>query len=419
MTSTAWDNRSAASTGEAPQERTLGQWLTPVVTLAAVLYNFVLCFVNTKLFGISPSIVISAEIALIGIALGLVCYRNSTLYAILLLLAVYFYGVMVIRSEFDAKIIRDILIPIAFFFLGRGLGSLRSANRLVTALIFIAFGAAIFEWLALGTYLNYFDVSRYYIARGTATEEEHQYFQGFFNSTRFANRTLLPFLGDHRVSGVFLEAPSVGNFGTIVFAWMLLRDRKRSLAFIAKTGAIVAIIVLADARFGLFFCLLTFVLYFISPVIRPTVLFIAPFLAMIALVTYAGVEGREAFSNDMPGRFLYAGQILSGIDLPQVFGLQASDISTGVRFASDPVNDSAYTYVLVKLGILGAAALWGLFVYAPVPDMDAWRFKTVVAFYYILVLTIAASAFTIKTAALLWFLYGTLNNPNRSASHVA
>lgn len=302
MTSTAWDNRSAASTGEAPQERTLGQWLAPLVTLAAVLYNFGLCFVNTKLVGISPSIVISAEITLVGIALCLVRRRNSTLYAVLLLLAVYFYAVMVFRCEFDAKIIRDILIPIAFFFLGCSLGSLRSADRLVTALIVIAFGVAIFEWLALGTYLQYFDVSRYYIARGTATEEEHQYFQGFFNSTRFANRTMLPLLGDHRVSGVFLEAPSVGNFGTIVFAWMLLRDRKHSFAFIAKTVAIVAIIVLADARFGLFFGLLTLVLFGIGRVIRPTMLFIAPFLAMIALVTYAGVEGREAFSNDMMRR---------------------------------------------------------------------------------------------------------------------
>jgi putative polymerase len=85
-----------------------------------------------------------------------------------------------------------------------------------------------------------------------------------------------------------------------------------------------------------------------------------------------------------------------------------------VRFASDPVNDSAYTYVLVKIGIFGAAALWALFTYMPVLDKDASRFKSFVAFYYILVLTIAASAFTIKTAALLWFLCGTLNNPRRS-----
>jgi putative polymerase len=56
------------------------------------------------------------------------------------------------------------------------------------------------------------------------------------------------------------------------------------------------------------------------------------------------------------------------------------------------------------------AALWALFVYSPVHDHDALRFKNFVAFYYVAVLPIAASVFTIKTAALLWFLYGTLNN---------
>jgi putative polymerase len=275
----------------------------------------------------------------------------------------------------------------------------------------IALADALFEWLDFATYVHYFDVARYYVARGTATVEEHHYFQGFFNSTRFDNRTLLPFLGNHRVSGIFLEAPSVGNFETIVFAWMLLRP-KRAWSFVLKTLAVLCVIVLADARFGLYFCLLVIAVRALCPLIRPTMLFVAPFIAMTALVLYAGSEGQQAWSNDMLGRFYYAGQILAHINAAQVFGLQASDISTGASFAADPVNDSAYTYVLVEVGLIGAAALWALFIYSPVADKDAWRFKTVVALYYILVLTIAASAFTIKTAALLWFLNGTLNRSN-------
>jgi putative polymerase len=411
MTSNVW-NPFTPSTVEARLRQATEQWSAPVVTFAAVLYNFLLCFVNTTLLGIGPSTVISAEIVLIGLALGLVFNRTRTLYVILSLVAAYFYSVMLVRFEFDAKILRDILIPVAFFFLGCYLGSLRAADRLVTMLIYIALGAALFEWLAVETYLRYFDVSQYYTARGTATQQEHQYFQGFFNSTRFDNRTLLPFLGDHRVSGIFLEAPSVGNFGTIVFAWLLLRP-EHLWPFVAKTAAIATIIVLADARLGLYFCILILPLYVLSPIMRPTMFFVAPFLAMLALVIYAEAEVRDVFSNDMLGRFLYAGQLLSTIDFAQIFGLQASDISTGVRFASDPVNDSPYTYVLTKIGIVGAAALWALFIYTPVQGTDARRFKTVVAFYYIVVLTIAASVFSIKTAALLWFLYGTLNNHNR------
>lgn len=407
MASIEW-KQPAATFGRAEYALPIAERLGPILTLTAVLYNWLLCFVNTVLLTISSAVVISAEVVLIGSALTLVWRRSFRLNAILVAVAAYFYTVMMIRAQFDPKILRDVLIPIAFFFLGCHFGTLRAADRLVTLLIIVALAAALFEWLAPTTYSHFFDVGRYYIERGTASQEQHQFFGGFFNSARFQNRTLLPFLGDHRVSGIFLEAPSVGNFAGIAFAWILLRP-KRLWSFMLKIAALLVIVVLADARFGLYFCLFVAAIYPFSRFIPRTVLFIGPFVAMIALVTYASAKGPQVFDNDMVGRFLYAGQILSEIYATQVFGLGASDISTGASFASDPVNDSAYTYVLVEIGILGAAALWALFVYSPVADRTAWRFKTVVAFYYILILTIAASAFTIKTAALLWFLYGALN----------
>ena len=407
MASIEW-KQPAATFGRPEYALTIAERLGPILTLTAVLYNWFLCFVNTVLLTISSAVVISAEVILISSALTLVWRRSFRLNAILVALAAYFYTVMMIRSQFDPKILRDVLIPIAFFFLGCHFGTLRAADRLVTLLIIVALTGALFEWLAPTTYSHYFNVARYYIERGTASQEQHQFFGGFFNSARFQNRTLLPILGDHRVSGVFLEAPSVGNFAGIAFAWILLRP-KRLWSFMLKVTALLVIVVLADARFGLYFCLFVAALYPLSRFITRTMLFIAPFVAMIALVTYASAKGPQVFDNDMVGRFLYAGQILSEIYAAQVFGLGASDISTGASFASDPINDSAYTYVLVEIGILGAAALWALFIYSRVADRTAWRFKTVVAFYYILILTIAASAFTIKTAALLWFLYGTLN----------
>src|SRR4029077_20493889 len=195
--------------------------------------------------------VISSEVVLIGLALSMVWRRSFMLSAILVALAAYFYTVMMIRSHFDPKILRDVLIPIAFFFLGCYFGTLRLADRLVTVLIVVAFADAMFEWLAPSTYSHFFNIARYYIERGTTTEDQHQFFGGFFNSARFQNRTLLPILGDHRVSGIFLEAPSVGNFAGIAFAWILLRP-KRLWSFALKTIAALMIVVLADARFGLY-----------------------------------------------------------------------------------------------------------------------------------------------------------------------
>jgi putative polymerase len=416
---------STISTGE-PAGGPQATSLAAVVVFAAVLFNLALCFVNTTLFGVGVSAVIAAEIALIGMALGLIWYRGYALYTILLLLTAYFFAVMLIRSELDPKIARDLVIPIVFFFLGRYLGSFRSADRLVTLLIFVALGCALFEWLALNTYLHFFDVIHYYQARGTEQTLEADTAAGLFikgtetagglfiNATRFDERTLLPFLGEHRVSGIFMEPVSLGNFGAIAFAWVLLRDRSRIWIFGAKILAIATILVLADARFGFYLCLFALVIYIAAPLIRPTMLFVAPFLAIIALVTYSGIHWNEVWDNTIIGRFLSSGHSIASLDPWQVLGLRISNL-----FSSGYAGDSGYGYVLVKVGLVGLAAIWALFTYAPVLDEDAWRFKLFIVFYIVFLLTISASLFSIKTAALLWFLYGTLNNKKETARAAA
>ena len=92
-----------------------------------------------------------------------------------------------------------------------------------------------------------------------------------------------------------------------------------------KVLALATILVLADARFGFYFCFFTLAIYLAAPIIRPTMLFLAPFLAIIALVTYAGAHWQETFDNGMAGRFLRAGDALATLDPLQVLGLRISD----------------------------------------------------------------------------------------------
>jgi putative polymerase len=418
-------NPYAAASGQHVETQASQQILAVVVVFAAVLFNLVLCFVNTTLFNIGANVVIGVEMTLLGLALGLIWYRGYGLYTIVLLGTAYFFIVMLARSEFDAKIVRDLLIPIIFFFVGSHLGSLRSADRLVTVLIIVALSGALFEWLALNTFLHYFDVIHYYQARGTEQNLQADAAGGLFirgsdtnaglyiNGTRFEERTLLPFLGVHRVSGIFLEPVSVGNFGVIAFAWVLLRDRSRIWILVAKTAAIATILVLADARFGCYLSVFTLIVYLVSRAIRPTMLFLGPFLALLALVTYAGMHLNEPWDNTLAGRLLSSGNSLLALDSREVLGLRNEEFSE--FFRSGLAGDSGYGYVLAKVGLVGMVASWALFTYAPVFDEDAWRFKTFIAFYIVFLLAISASSlFSIKTAALLWFLHGTLNNPQRS-----
>jgi putative polymerase len=414
-------NPSAFSVGGKHFSPGIDRRLAPFVVLAAVIFNFILCFIDTNVFTINASVVISCEIVLIATAFSLICYREIFLYEIFLVLAAYFFTVMLVRFDFDPKILRDLLIPFVFFRMGCYLGSVRWCDRLVTSLIVLTLGAALFEWFALDTYLHYFNVMQYYLARGTEINDAYTanglFIRGtdtaaglFINGTRFEQRALLPFLGAHRVSGIFLEPVSVGNFGAIACAWLLLRYRTGVWPLVAKLLAIATVLVLADARLGVYLSIFTLAIYLAAPLIRPTMLLFAPFLMMVALVMYSGVNWQILSDNTIAGRLLGGGESLSSLNLWQILGLQVSKAFSG-RFVGD---DSGYGYLLVKVGLLGLAAMWALFVYTPPLDKDALRFKNFIAIYAVVLLTISASLFTVKTAALLWFLYGTLNNQNRA-----
>ena len=53
--------------------------------------------------------------------------------------------------------------------------------------------------------------------------------------------------------------------------------------------------------------------------------------------------------------------------------------------------------------------LWTVLAYAPAAEARAWRFHCMVMVYLLLLMLISDSFYSIKTAALLWFLLGTSN----------
>ncbi|CAH1653362.1 putative polymerase [Hyphomicrobiales bacterium] len=382
----------------APAQSDFRQSLVLPILLAALAFNFALCFVNTNVMGVSASMVMLVEVMLVGCTFLLIADRSPALYFVLLGIFSYVGALMLFRGVIDPKILRDLMIPVVFFILGLKRGNLALGDRAVTWSILIVLGAALFEWMFLDTFLKYFDVIGYYVSRGSVDAAATTGEAGLFVSgTRFEGRTLLPFLGEHRVSSVFLEPVSVGNFGAVAFAWVLSRDIRRPQAFISKTLAIMTILVLGDARFGMYLCGITLGLYLVAPLVRPGMVFVAPFLAIIALITYASVKGNIAWDNTIFGRFLLAGQLINTLGLGEAMGLV---------YTSTDFNDSGYAYALSQLGVLGFAGVWALFVFVRVPEGQPRRFMLFVAFYIILLLCISVSFATIKTAALLWFLAG-------------
>jgi hypothetical protein len=63
--------------------------LAPLVIFATVLLNFGLCFINTNIFKVSPSVVIASAIVLIAVSFSLIWYHST----------VCTFSVMLVRSD--------------------------------------------------------------------------------------------------------------------------------------------------------------------------------------------------------------------------------------------------------------------------------------------------------------------------------
>ena len=355
----------------------------------------------------------ASEVALIATTLILMIGRGFDLFVILGVYVAYSIFLGALQGSFDPKPVRDMMIPVIFYFAARELGSREEGDRIVWISIAIVLVVGLYEYAFLKQFVKVFDILGYYVSRGTvqAAAAELSEDRLFASGMRYEGRTLLPFLGEHRVSSVFLEPVSVGNFGAICFAWIALRNWGKPLRMLAQLLPVVTIFVLADARFGLTVSLLSIAVYLVAAHTSRGLVVAAPFALVIALAWIGYTYPDVAWDNTLRGRILLSGQMLSKLDFSDVFALVRNDAFT---------SDSGYTYTMVKIGLAGLVGMWVLFVLAPARDLESWRFRIFTAVYMSLLLVISNSIYSIKTAALLWYLVGALDAaPRRIAAPAA
>lgn len=376
-------------------------WRAPVtaaVLIGALVFNAGLCLVNTVIFPVSDTLVMGCEMVLVALALGMAATRDAALYLILGLFVSYMLLLMAMRPMLDLKAVRDVLIPVAFYFLGRRLLDVRLVDKvaLVSGAIVLAMG--LFEYLDLDLFSKYFNVIQYYIARGTvaASEVTDKSSTLFASGMRPDARNILPFLGPHRVSSVFLEPVSAGNFGAILVMWGLVRRGMPGRWALMALGA--SAIVLSDARFGLYVCLVTVALTLAGARVPRVLVYLAPFGLLAGLAIYGLSSAQVDWENNLAGRMLWTARLITSLDLDGIFGLLADKIF---------LSDSGYAYSLRSFGLIGVVFLWALVVFGREVNPDAWRFKLLVAAYLTLLMLISDSPYSIKTAALMWFMLGT------------
>jgi putative polymerase len=366
--------------------------------IGGLVFNFLLCFANTRVMAIRDSHVMMMELAIIGTAFLVAADRRAGFYLILGIFTTYMLLLFALRGQNDVKALRDIFIPVVFFAVGSRLGDIRLADRLVVWSAIIALVFAGFEYFFLPVYLDWFNVLGYYISRGTVTlADSYGATKGLFISgNRPEPRSVFAFLGQHRVSSVFLEPVSMGNFGAIVFAWAMFRRGWAGRWFLFP--AALTMTIFADARFGLFTCILMAVLTPFFRIIPRTVWLVVPILFLAVIGAYGLVSGVEAGDNSLSGRIQATAAIISRLPVGAVLGVEAANSFTA---------DSGLAYTLTKFGLVGFAALWALFVFQPLRSARAWNLHSMMILYLALIMVISNSFFSIKTAALMWFITGT------------
>ncbi len=411
-TSAGQQNPNAHYATAADGGRSAPRWALFVLVFGAMSFNMALCFVNTQIGGIGDAYIIACEILIISTVI-VFCLRwmDETVLLLIASLVLYTLAIVFIRyavlgqSKIDVKPARDLLIPLTFFLLGTRAPDIRTVDAIVRAITAIVLAVALFEYFLPELFTRGFNVAAYYISRGSMQAKQAldtgDLFISGMRPARGGGRNLLPFLGDHRVSSIFLEPISLANFGIIVFLWALVRSRSEGRLGLALLVSALVLVVLSDSRFGAYFCVASIALLFVPWRIGALIMVTVPILALVLLPQLPDWlrTANVGYRDDLIGRLVLSGTIMSGFDGLGWFGLSDSPMLT---------FDSGYGYSVNAIGLVAAAFAWCLFLCLERPGRQFNLFRNLAAAYYAAILCVSYSPFTIKTAALLWFLMGAL-----------
>ncbi|MBT9590094.1 MAG: polysaccharide polymerase [Thiobacillus sp.] len=310
------------------------------------------------------------------------------------------------------------MIPLLFYWLGRHVADIGYADRILKILVGVVLISGFFELFFLDQYTRLLDIFSYYVSTGTVTIAANFISDSVLNLNGLRpegiGRTIFPaLLGNHRISSVFLEPVSLGNFAVIVAAWGLSKpgaEYKQMLFFVLSA---ITLIALSDSRYGLIVVSALIAMRMAVKGRLNIAVVILPLVSIVVLVLI-GLFFEGGHADNIMGRLSWTGTTLLSFDIEKILGAQGFNI---------PYGDMGYAYLLSRWGVLLCIALWAALWMAKMPDERGVRFRAYAAVYISLILTVSGTSFfALKTAGLLWFLMGSCTYPNvkkTALSHAA
>ena len=319
------------------------------------------------------------------------------------LVTAYLLLLTIFRGELELKGFRDVMIPILFYWIGRHVGDMAYADKILKRLIWVVLGFGFLELFFLDWYSYLFNIFSYYFSQGINTMPTNFVSDSVLNVNGLRpegiGRTILPaLLGSHRVSSIFLEPVSLGNFAVIVAAWGLAKTREewKSALFFVTTA--VVMITLSDSRYGIGAVSLMLLLRAVPIHFLKFGVSVLPLICIGALVLI-GLFYDGLYADDFLGRLFVSGNSLLGFNVPMLVGVEGANYF---------FYDMGYPYILTRFGLLLVIVLWFALWMIKMQDIRGERFRIYVALYIALILCVSGtSLFALKSAGVLWFLVGS------------
>lgn len=379
-----------------------------IIVLLGVFYNVLLALINAHIFAVNVKISALSEILIISYALLLLAkskFENTDIKEIILLLSIVVIAILV--SIFNQQIyidtIRNTLIIAVFVMLGRRV-DLPTINKifLITSLIVAA--VLILEMFYLQGYAQLLKPALYYAnTRGMEVSEYND--TGLFNAAlSFKGRFGYGIFTGPRTSSTFLEQVSLSNFAIVlsIFVaslWQYINTKHR-LFYIAL---IITILITSRSRSALGIVLIALVTYQLLPLLNKRLVFLIFPAAILVTLLVFWIIPTESFQDTLNGRLSHTGHLLSESTLYNLFALDINNINH--------YGDSGIGYVLNAFSLVGMIILWlfiGLVINAQTKEQ--LRALYLINIYFFATLGVSGtSAFSMKTAALLWLLAGFMS----------
>lgn len=351
------------------------RWVTGIL-VASACYLSVLSLVNAQLFAASPVVVGLAEAAIYTACIFVQAKRFPlTTVALSFCIFAWVAFTWLIRQSPDVKGVRDLIIPILFFSLGRYVGNVDFADRCLKLIIAILVTVGLFEVFFTDIYANLFNPFLFYVRIGGIDESAAMYGGQLLTLNGFRpegiGRTILPqVFGPHRASSLLMEPVAPGNLSVILMAWALskpLEELRKIPVFVLGAAMLIT---LSDSRFGTMMSV-ALIAFRMMPLYLMRRL--APLLPFLILAVLVGLTwALPSVGDNLLGRITMSGIELLHFDSALLMGLGSPLPNYG---------DMGYAYLLSRFGAPMSIALIVVLFLIPMADDRGVRFRALIVLY--------------------------------------